>query len=165
VRVSNLGRDSKQPDKKILELLEKMGCSVKWKGGAAEVEGPEKLKPVDADMNECPDIVPTVAVVAAFAGGKSVLRNVGHLKIKESDRMVVVCEELGKMGIKAYEQAGALIVEGGRPKGAVIYSHDDHRIAMAFAVAGLKAGVKIEGAAAVGKSFPDFFERLGELGK
>jgi 3-phosphoshikimate 1-carboxyvinyltransferase len=110
-------------------------------------------------MADLPDIVPTLAVVAAFADGVTRIRNVAHLKIKESDRLTAVINELTKMGISATSKQDDLIITGGTPHGAVIDTYDDHRMAMSFAVAGLRTpNVEIKNENCVEKSFPDFWK-------
>jgi 3-phosphoshikimate 1-carboxyvinyltransferase len=102
--------------------------------------------------------------VAAFARGRTVIRNVAHLKEKESDRLAAVCAELGKMGIESGYDETALWVQGGTPRAAAIDCHDDHRIAMSFAVAGLKTeGIRILDEACIQKSFPNFWEVFAGL--
>jgi 3-phosphoshikimate 1-carboxyvinyltransferase len=155
--------NSLQGDIRILDILERMGCRV-----AAEAEGVAvsggALEAVEVDMADIPDVVPTVAVVAAFARGRTVIRNVAHLREKESDRLKAVTAGLNRMGIAAECDADSLWVEGGRPHAAAIDCHDDHRIAMSFAVAGLKTpGVRILDEACVGKSFPGFWQTLERL--
>jgi 3-phosphoshikimate 1-carboxyvinyltransferase len=98
------------------------------------------------DMNEMPDLVPTLAITAAFAREKTVIRNIGHLRFKESDRLHALTAELSKMGIQIKEGEDRLEIKGGKPHGAEIETYDDHRMAMSFAVAGLAVpGVKIQG--------------------
>jgi 3-phosphoshikimate 1-carboxyvinyltransferase len=105
-----------------------------------------------------------LAVVAAFAKGTTVMTNVAHLRAKESDRLAAVATELGKMGIGAKCGEDFITVTGGQPRGAVIKTYDDHRIAMSFSLVGLKvAGVKIEDEDCVGKSFPDYWSVFGGL--
>ena len=110
-------------------------------------------------MADMPDIVPTLAVVAAFADGTTRIKNVAHLKAKESDRLSAVITELTKMGISATSEKDDLIVTGGRPHGAVIETYNDHRMAMCFAVAGLVVpGIEIVNEQCVEKSFPAFWD-------
>jgi 3-phosphoshikimate 1-carboxyvinyltransferase len=98
-------------------------------------------------------------VVAAFAEGTTLIKNVAHLKSKESDRLSATVTELQKMGIDATCTANALVVEGGKPKGAIIDTYNDHRIAMSFAIAGLKVpGVCIRNEGCIEKSFPAFWQ-------
>jgi len=115
-------------------------------------------------MATMPDLVPTLAVLAAFAQGDTVITGVAHLRHKESDRLAAVAAELQKMGVEARETADGLVIRGGVPRGAVIQTYNDHRIAMSFAVAGLKApGVAITDPDCVAKSFPDFWEFFARL--
>jgi 3-phosphoshikimate 1-carboxyvinyltransferase len=141
-----------------------MGCTVVWEKEGVRVLGPERLRPVDLEMNDMPDMVPTLAVLAAFAPGTTRIRNVAHLRIKESDRIRAVAEELAKLAVPVDELPDGLVISGGGVKGAVVEAHDDHRIAMAFAVAGLKVpGISIAGAETVSKSFPKFWEVFRKL--
>ncbi len=110
-------------------------------------------------MSDTPDAVPTIAVVAAFATGTTRIRNIGHLREKECDRLYAVTSQLEKMGILTEQGEDWLTVTGGTPSGAFINTFNDHRIAMAFAVAGLTVpDIQIENPACVGKSFPGFWE-------
>ncbi len=160
--------NSLQGDSRFLGVLEKMGCRIEWEAEGVRVTGPERLTAIDTDMNEMPDMVPTLAVVAAFAPGTSSIRNVAHLRIKESDRLESVAAGLELLGVPVRELPDGLVISGGnpRPPAAPIRAFDDHRIAMAFALAGLRLeGVEIEGAESVSKSFPEFwqyFDRLAE---
>jgi 3-phosphoshikimate 1-carboxyvinyltransferase len=112
-----------------------------------------------------PDLVPTLAVVAAFAEGKTTVRNVSHLRIKESDRLRVTMDNLERMGIRVSTDGSNLEVWGGAPHGALIKTCDDHRMAMSFAMAGLVVpGIVIDEETCVGKSFPDFWKVLQSMG-
>ena len=163
VKVMGVTRASRQGDVGLAHVFGLMGCRVDWESdGIAVTGGP--LRAVTVDMGHMPDMVPTLAVVAAFAEGQTVLHNVAHLRAKESDRLAAVTRELNKMGIVVESGADALRVTGGRPHGAAIDTYDDHRIAMSFAVAGLMTpGVKIADPQCVSKSFPNFWEVLEEL--
>ncbi|OQX60544.1 MAG: hypothetical protein B5M56_10800 [Desulfococcus sp. 4484_241] len=111
-----------------------------------------------------PDLVPTLGVVAAFAKGRTVIRNVAHLKEKESDRLSAVAAELSKMGIDVAMTGSGLEIVGGKPYGTEIETYDDHRIAMSFAVAGLVIpGIVIRNEQCVAKSFPNFWEVFESL--
>jgi 3-phosphoshikimate 1-carboxyvinyltransferase len=116
------------------------------------------------DLGEMPDIVPTLAVLCALRPGRSVIRNVAHLRLKESDRLAALAKELRKTGIAVEEHADGLVIHGGRPCGARIETYNDHRIAMGFAILGLVVpGMEIEGETCVGKSFPGFWKTLEGL--
>ena len=160
---------SLQGDCRFLDVLDKMGCRVIWEPERVCVKGPERLLPIDIDMNEMPDMVPTLGVLSAFASGTTRIRNVAHLRIKESDRLKAVAAGLKTLGVDVVELSDGLIVHGGpplRPPSGPISAFDDHRIAMAFALAGLRLnGVIIEGAESVSKSFPEFWEIFDGLGK
>jgi 3-phosphoshikimate 1-carboxyvinyltransferase len=163
VRVENFRPASVQGDSGFPKILEKMGCEVNCGENFAEIRGKE-LRGVELDMNTMPDLVPTLAVTAAFARGKTVIHNIGHLRLKESDRIRSLASELAKMGVRVEEGEDWLSVEGGKFRAAEIETHNDHRLAMSFAVAGLAVpGIKIKGERCVEKSFPEFWETLGKL--
>jgi 3-phosphoshikimate 1-carboxyvinyltransferase len=163
LRVENFNPASLQGDKDFLNILKKMGCEVILREGGVEVRG-QDLQGIEIDMNRTPDLVPTLAVTAAFAQGKTVIKNIGHLHLKESDRIQALTVELSKMGIQVEEGEDWLRIEGGKAHGAEIESYHDHRIAMSFAIAGLVVpGIKINGEQCVDKSFPGFWEKLKEL--
>lgn len=168
VTVSNVPNPSLQGDAVLVSMLEQMGCRVEKADAGITVTGPPQLKAIEVDMANCPDVAPTLAIVAAFAAGTTVIKNIAHLRIKECDRLHVMATELAKIGVKTKELPDALIVEGdpGRTKltGAVIDTHDDHRIAMCFAVAGLVVpGISIADEGCVAKSFPDFWQTFARL--
>ncbi len=163
VKVLGISKNTRQGDVRFAEVLEKMGCSVKEESDGISVKGVD-LKAVHADMADMPDMVPTLAVVAAFARGTTRIENVAHLKAKESDRLGSVVHELVKMGIHATCTDSGMIIEGGDPKGAEIDTYNDHRIAMSFAMAGLKVpGMIIHDEQCVEKSFPNYWEIFAEL--
>jgi 3-phosphoshikimate 1-carboxyvinyltransferase len=111
-----------------------------------------------------PDMVPTVAVLAALRPGRTIIRNAAHLRLKESDRLAALASELVRVGIGARETEDGLVIDGGTPHGAVIETYNDHRIAMSFAILGLVVpGVRIVNGACVGKSFPGFWQALEGL--
>ncbi len=163
VRVGNLNPATIQGDIGFVEILERMGCHVTRGSDWIEVAGGE-LRGIEVDMNEMPDLVPTLAVTAAFARGKTAIRNIGHLRLKESDRIHALALELSKMGIRVREGEGELEIEGGKPRGGEVETYNDHRMVMSFAVAGLAApGVRIKEERCVNKSFPGFWETLQKL--
>jgi 3-phosphoshikimate 1-carboxyvinyltransferase len=165
VRVEGLNRHSVQGDKRFLDLLERMGCRVVWDGSAVEVTGGD-LVGIEEDMSDIPDLVPPMAVAAAFARGTTRFTRVGHLVHKESNRVVAMETELRKMGIEAGHDAETMTVEGNRRgiHGATVSTYKDHRIAMSLAVAGLAVGDQhVENPGCVAKSFPDFWEKLAQF--
>lgn len=167
VTVTNVPVPSLQGDAMLVPLLGRMGCEVTQSGGGITLQGADRLEGITVDMGDMPDVVPTLAVVAAFAEGKTLIKNIAHLRIKECDRLTAVVTELRKMGANVEEQEDAMIIhgEGGAGlKGAVIETYEDHRMAMSMAVAGLRVpGVQITGEKCVAKSFPDFWQRFSLL--
>ena len=166
VRVSGLPRDSLQADLGLLEVLERMGCAVERGADGITVRAPAdgRLRGVDVDMNAMPDAVLALAVVALFAEGPTRIRNVANLRIKETDRLAALERELGKLGARARAGADGLEIQPGTLHGAAIDTYDDHRMAMAFALAGLRVpGVVIREPGCVAKTWPDYFEALERL--
>lgn len=167
VTVANVPVPSLQGDTALVPLLARMGCNITRDGGGITVQGCERLEGITVDMGDMPDVVPTLAVVAAFAHGKTEIRNIEHLRIKECDRLTATLTELAKMGAKVEEGQDYMIIHGDGGEclhGAEIETYNDHRMAMSFAVAGLRVpGVQITGESCVAKSFPDFWERFGLL--
>jgi 3-phosphoshikimate 1-carboxyvinyltransferase len=157
---------SVQGDCRLLEVMEAMGCAVTREEEGVSVTSTGALKPVDIDMNRMPDMVPSLAILAAFAEGRTFIRNVAHLRVKESDRLRAVASELSKFSVPIQELEDGLVIDGGRvkPPSQAIDSHDDHRIAMAFSLMGLRVpGVEIDGAESVAKSFPGYWDLFDGL--
>jgi 3-phosphoshikimate 1-carboxyvinyltransferase len=165
VRVEGIDPHTRQPDVGIVGLLERMGCRAERGADWIEVHGPAgKLAGIDVDMNELPDAVLALAVVALFAQGKTVIRNVANLRIKETDRLAALEVELRKLGARASAGAGSLTIEPGPLRAAEIDTYDDHRMAMAFALAGLRQpGVAIRDPGCVSKTWPGYFAMLAGL--
>jgi len=158
IKVNNISKHSSQGDVRFIDVLSGMGCQVIHEADGITVVG-GKLSGIEVDMADMPDLVPTLGVIAAFAEGVTVIKNVSHLKVKESDRLSAVINELTKMGISARSESDNLIITGGNPHGAVIETYDDHRIAMCFSVAGLMVpGIEIINEQCVEKSFPTYWE-------
>jgi 3-phosphoshikimate 1-carboxyvinyltransferase len=163
VKVLGISKKTRQGDVRFANVLGEMGCEVKEESDGISVKGGE-LTAVDVDMADMPDMVPTLAVVASFAKGMTRIKNVAHLKAKESDRLGSVVNELVKMGVNATCTDSGMTIEGGQPKGAEIDTYNDHRIAMSFAMAGLKVpGIIINDEQCVEKSFPNYWEIFAEL--
>ena len=161
VTVTGISTHSRQGDVKFVKVLGDMGCRIDDtpNGIAVSRDREQPLKAVTIDMQDMPDLVPTLAVAAAFAKGKTTIKNVAHLAAKESDRLSATKNELTKMGISATKTKDGLTITGGTPKGAIIETYDDHRIAMSFALAGLLVpGVTIANPKCVEKSFPGFWD-------
>jgi len=169
VRVANVPVPSLQGDAMLVALLARMGCEVKQAERGFTLTAGQRLEGIDVDMGDMPDVAPTLAVVAAFAEGDTVIRNIAHLRLKECDRLTAVVTELRKLGVAADEFPDKMIVHGQGGvglHGATIETYRDHRIAMSFAVAGLKIpGVEILDEGCVRKSFPDFWTRWELLQK
>jgi 3-phosphoshikimate 1-carboxyvinyltransferase len=161
VTVNGLNSGTAQGDKGFLALIEKMGCKVSQRKNDICVTGGE-LVAIEQDMSNLPDLVPPIAIAAAFAKGTSRFTNIGHLRHKECDRLAVMASELNKMGAAAHCDEDSLIIEGTEKiHGGDIDPHNDHRIAMSFAVAGLVTGGQtISDEKCVAKSFPDFWEKF-----
>ncbi len=170
VRIRNLPANPIQGDAYFADILAEMGCRVERNEKGTLVQGPENgnLQAVDIDMGMWPDIVPTLAVTAAFAQGTTRITNAAHLRVKETDRIKAVVTELNRLGIEASELKDGLTVKGNSRNmtPAVIHTYDDHRIAMSFAVAGLRIdGIRFDDDSVVAKSFPDFWQRWDKLTK
>ena len=164
VEVMGLDASSPQGDRRILDVLEAMGCRVTTAGGAVAVEGPAGLRGLEVDLGETPDLAPTVAAVALFASGSTRITGVPHLRHKESDRIAVLCEAIAGLGGEACPEADGLGVHPRTLRGGTVDPHHDHRIAMAFAIAGLRLpGVSILDPACVTKSYPGFWDDLDRL--
>jgi len=172
VTLTNLDLNDSQGDKYVLDILKQMGCQIDKPGkNRITVTGPaltgKTLKPVDMDLDSMPDALPILAVTASFAEGTSRIHNVAHARLKETDRIAVMAQELKKLGVAIEEKPDGLVIHGQAEdlNGGVILGHDDHRIVMCMAVAALKAksAITIEGAEAASITFPGFFDLLNSL--
>jgi 3-phosphoshikimate 1-carboxyvinyltransferase len=166
ITVEGLGTESIQGDVGFVDLLEHMGCSVERSKGSITVTGGGPLVGIDVDMNAISDTVMTVAAVALFAEGPTRIRNVAHIRHKETDRIAALAAELRKLGAQVDEQPDGLMIfppETITP--ARIATYDDHRMAMALALVGLRAeGVTILDPGCVAKTYPGFWDDLARLG-
>jgi len=164
ITVEGLGTESIQGDLAFVDLLEHMGCQVDRQKDSTTVTG-GPLRGIDVDMNAISDTVMTLGVVALFATGITRIRNVGHIRHKETDRIAALATELRKLGATVEEQADGLILfPPPTITPASIKTYDDHRMAMSFALAGLKSpGVTILDPACVAKTYPGFWEDLARL--
>ena len=163
IKVEGLGESSLQGDTKFVDILSEMGCSVRKSSDWLEVEG-GALRGVDVDMNDTPDVVQTLASVAVFAEGNTRIRNVRNLRYKETDRITAIVNELKEVGVEVREFEDGLEINPSPPHSAEISTYNDHRMAMSFALIGLRVkGIKIKDPECVEKTFPDFFERLQQL--
>jgi 3-phosphoshikimate 1-carboxyvinyltransferase len=165
VRIDGIGEDALQGDAAFVDVLEAMGCRVTRGADYTEVAGGSSLNGVTYDMNAISDTVMTLAAVAPFAEGPTVIENVGHIRHKETDRLRAVANELSRLGVRVEEREdGMTIYPASKLLPATIHTYDDHRMAMAFALVGLRSpGVVIADPACVAKTFPDYFTRLDAL--
>ena len=167
VTIDNLDVSTVQGDKAILTILKRMGIEGKVCHGSVEIEGTGKsLKPIDVDAKNIPDLVPVIAVLACYAEGTSHISGAKRLRIKESDRLASIYEALTRMGAQVVITEDGLIIKGAPLHGAIINPHNDHRIAMAAAVAALGARFEtvIAHSECIRKSYPQFFHHLKQLG-
>ena len=163
VRVDGLSRESMQGDVDFCGALERMGCRVDWAAESITVSG-RGSRGIDIDMNAISDTVPSLAAVALFADGPTTIRNVAHIRDKETDRIGDLVRELRKLGAAVEERADGMTITPTPLHGASLATYDDHRMAMSLALAGLRVpGVRIEDPRCVGKTFPDYFARLGAI--
>ena len=163
ITIKNLYSDSMQGDKVILDIIEKMGATVKVSDTEVHIESDGQLKAFDINLENAPDLLPTVAVLMAEAEGTSVITGVEHARYKETDRVHNCAIELSNVGIEVEEMKDGLIIKG-NPTGGVVNSHLDHRMVMAFYVLGLKTGnITIKDAACYDVSFPNFLDVMNEI--
>jgi len=166
VRIENLALAMQQGDSAIMEIVRTMGaqCDVDDDDVVVRSQRVTDLKPLTMNMNDCSDLVPVVAVLCACAKGISEITGVGFIRNKESDRLGDVALELEKCGIEVEVLADGLRIVGGTPLGAVIDTHHDHRLAMAFSVLSVVAdGMLIEDSGVISKSWPNFFEDMSSI--
>jgi 3-phosphoshikimate 1-carboxyvinyltransferase len=185
LRVEGLSPDDPQGDRRVLDILREMGCTItdsrfgvqdRNRTGAGEgsyvieIEGPDTLAGGEFDLNDIPDALPALAVTASYAQGETRLANVPQARMKETDRIAVMARELSHLGIPVEELPDGLVIKpGGKGPGrldsGVVSGHQDHRVVMAFAVGALGADgpIEISGAEAAGVTYPDFFSVLETL--
>jgi 3-phosphoshikimate 1-carboxyvinyltransferase len=165
LHVQGLHNDSKQSDMAILSALEQSGAKMKIREDQIDISKSE-LKAFEFDATESPDLFPPLVALASYCSGISSISGVSRLIYKESDRATALKEEFGKMNIKIEITGDVMKITGGQPTGARVESHDDHRIAMAVAVAALGASgkVNIRDSQCVAKSYPGFFDDMRHLG-
>jgi 3-phosphoshikimate 1-carboxyvinyltransferase len=164
VTLSGLSSNSVQGDIAFLTVLQQMGARVKWNRDSVEVSGAGQLRGVDVAMNGMPDMVATLAAIAPFATSTTRIRKVDFIRHHESDRLRSIATELRRLGTSVTDLEDGLEILPSRLKGASIETYDDHRIAMAFAVVGLRIpGVTIQDPSCVSKTFPEFFDVLASL--
>ena len=165
VIVTNAGQPTSQPDAALPALLERMGCSVVHDRDALTVAGPARLRPLHADLRAMPDQITTLASLAALAEGTSVLRGVAVARGHETDRLAALAHELRALGVAVTELPDGLEITGGARGPARLATHDDHRLAMAFAAIGARIpGVVVEDPGCVAKTYPQFWSDVAEAG-
>jgi 3-phosphoshikimate 1-carboxyvinyltransferase len=164
MRVRGLSHPSAQGDAKFLDILSEMGCQV-IRDDPTSVIGADSLLGGTFDCNATPDIVPTLAAISPLASSPVEIVNIANLRVKESDRIATVSEELRRLGARVEERNDSIRIEPGWAGGAAtVDSHNDHRIAMSFAIAGLARGnVTIDNEQVVSKSYPRFWRTLDEV--
>ena len=166
VRVHGLGMGSLQGDLKFTELLKQMGARIELEQNSIEVRGPKKtsLKALDLDMNDMPDAAMSLAVLSLFCEGSAHIRGIANLRLKESERIAGLKRELEKLGAKVEEGPESLHIEGpAKISPALIESYQDHRMAMAFAIAAYGAHITIKNPACVAKTYRGFFSDFSRL--
>ena len=166
IRVDGLGRRSTQGDLSFVDVLAAMGCNVTIADEWTEVRGPEggRLRGVDLDLNAISDTAQTLAAIAPFAEGATRIRGIEHARLKETDRVAAMATELRRLGQRVEEHSDGLTIWPLPITPAEIATYDDHRMAMSFAVTGLRAsGVRILDPGCTAKTFPDYFDRLFAL--
>ncbi len=165
VRVENISRKSKQGDIVFLDVLGQMGCNIKEGDNFIEVTGTDSLHGVDVNMRDISDTAQTLAAIAPFASSPTTMRGIAFIRAKETDRVHAVCTELRRLGIRVDEhEDGMTIYPCDHIQPATIQTYNDHRMAMAFSLIGLRAKeITIENSGCVSKTFPNYFEVLEML--
>jgi 3-phosphoshikimate 1-carboxyvinyltransferase len=164
VTVRGLHRNSIQGDIRFLDILQQMGCTVTDSSDGVTVQGPDRLRGIDADLGDISDMAQTLAAIAPFAAEPVTIHNVAHSRLQECDRVTAVATELARLAVRVEEFPDGLCVHPGEPRGGLVRTYDDHRMAMSFALIGLVVdGIKIENPSCVRKTFPDYFARLADL--
>ncbi len=166
VVLGGLDISDSQGDREVVWMFQRMGCEIELLPDAIAIKGPEALRGGEFDLNATPDALPAMAVAGALAEGRTRLVNVPQARIKETDRIRVMAQELGRMGARVEELDDGLVIEGGSLHGANLSGHGDHRIVMALSVAGMAAcgPTRIDAAEAVAVTFPGFQELMRHLG-
>lgn len=164
VRVEGLGRSTGQGDYRFLDVLERMGCRVERNTSSTDVWGAERLGGVEEDMHDLSDMAQTLAALAPFAIGPTSIRSIANTRMKETDRIAAMAAELRRLGQGVEEFPDGLRITPAPLLPVAVRTYDDHRMAMAFALIGLRVpGIHIQDPGCVAKTFPDYFERLKRL--
>lgn len=164
ITLRNMNPHSAQGDRQFLAILEQMGSTITSGVNSIMIQG-KGVRPVEVNMEACPDQAQTLAVLAAFADGVTRLTGVRSLRVKETERVKALETELAKMDIRTESTEDSLTIYGGKPKPAIIDTYNDHRMAMSFAIAGTALdGIEINDPHVVHKTFPTFWDRLAQTG-
>ena len=164
VVVPRLGSRSAQGDLGLLEVLGRMGCDVRIEADSISVQGPPRLRAADGDFTRMGDVATTLMAIAPFADGPVTVRGIAQTHYEESDRPVAAATELRRMGLRVDSDWDSVTIHPGMPQPCEIQTYDDHRMAMSFAVTGLRApGIRIANPECVSKTFPRFFDVLRGL--
>ena len=164
VRIPALGASSPQGDLRFAGVLRDMGCRVEIAPDFVEVQGPDHLRGVEVDMNSFSDTMITLSAIAPFAEGPTTIKNVGHTRLQESDRLSAVATELTRLGVKTQTTSSSIRIIPKNIRSGVVRTYGDHRMAMAFAITGLVAsGIRIRDPGCVTKTFPGYFGALESL--
>jgi 3-phosphoshikimate 1-carboxyvinyltransferase len=164
ITVRGLGTDSLQGDLRFVDVLERMGATVIREARSTTLIGPERLSGVEVDMRDLSDTAQTLAVVAPFAEGPTRITGIGFIRKKETDRVGAVVEELRRLGVTAVEEGDGMRISPGLPKPGQVRTYDDHRMAMSFALLGLRVpGIEILNPACTSKTFPRYWAVLDGL--
>jgi 3-phosphoshikimate 1-carboxyvinyltransferase len=167
VRVENISRKSVQGDIAFLDVLSQMGCTVTEENNSLLVTCNSQPKGLDIDMRDIPDTAQTLAAIAPFADSPTLIRGIASARVKETDRVSATCTELKRLGVQVEEhEDGMTIYPTLNFQPSTVRTYNDHRMAMAFSLIGLRVdGVTIENPSCVSKTFPNYFEVLGQLDK
>lgn len=162
--LKNLNPQSRQADRKLLDILEKMGNKITYGDNEITIVG-KTIKPVTINMIDFPDQAQTLSVLVSFANGESVICGLETLHVKETDRLKAISEELNRMNITTQTTNDTIVIHGGSPKPANINTYGDHRMAMAFTISGAKlSNIAIKDPDVVNKTFPDFWDIIEKIG-
>jgi 3-phosphoshikimate 1-carboxyvinyltransferase len=165
VKVENISRKSVQGDVAFVDVLKQMGCTVEERDNSILVTRTSSLVGIDVDMRDIPDTAQTLAAIAPFASSPTRIRGIASARVKETDRVHATCTELAHLGVQVEEHEDGMTIRPCKTfKPANVQTYNDHRMAMAFSLIGLRFdGVTIENPSCVSKTFPNFFEVLDEL--
>ena len=165
VCVENISRNSRQGDIAFLDVLQEMGCTVDENEDSIRITSHSSLNGVDVDMGDIPDTAQTLAAVAPFAASPTRIRGIASARLKETDRVSATCNELARLGVHVEEHEDGMTIYPCKSfKPANVQTYNDHRMAMAFSLIGLRVpGIRIENPSCVSKTFPDFFRVLDSL--